>query len=306
MTDHTNSNSDKFTSDNNSAADSEPSEEMIPDLITQMSDLPRSRREFLHDATKVGAGTAALGAVGSGVAAAHRGDGNSSYAEQVDLGYAPLSDLQILKFALLLERLEASFYTQAVGTAPVGEGGGPDLDNDLEYNYNYDYEGQGGRASGRLSEFAIESSDAVLQFDAEQRNATFEYFQRIRDHEQAHVDALAQVIESVTGEPAPYNDVEFTFSYDTAEEFLKLAQTLEDTGTGAYTAAAPFIDNPTYLASAAQILAVEARHASYLRVLSPTARVPFPRAFQQKLSVSTVKDRVEPFIDGDLFPLFES
>jgi hypothetical protein len=49
--------------------------------------------------------------------------------------------------------------------------------------------------------------------------------------------------------------------------FAETAMALENTGTGAYLGAAPYIYNPDYLVAAAMILPIEARHASYLNVL---------------------------------------
>jgi hypothetical protein len=51
-----------------------------------------------------------------------------------------------------------------------------------------------------------------------------------------------------------------------------------------------------YVAPAPQILAVEARHASYLRVLTTEDQVPFPRAFQKTLTVEQIQSRIAPFI----------
>lgn len=317
----------------------------IPDLLGQMGDLPGSRRKFLSNAAKVGAGAAALGAVGTGTAAAAHADepySNSPYEDKNQFGYGALTDVEIVRFALLLERLEATFYTQAVGTAPVGEGGGGsgnfpfdddfpfgDDEEDDEPLFGDDFpfgddeeddegeereedeeddeeseDGEGGdgknRMGGRISEREIETSESALQFAAEPdlRKSTFEYFQRIRNHEQDHVTALEGVLNEVGANPDFASGVKFTFDYDTADEFIDIAQTLEDTGAGAYTAAAPAVDTEKYLAAAAQIALVEGRHASYLRVLTPQSQVPFPRSFQRKLSVSTVAQRVLPFVKG--------
>jgi hypothetical protein len=256
-------------SDDNSTRDSG-----MDQITKAVNEWARSRRSFMGDAAKLGGGTLALSA-GIGTAAAD--DGSGDVESQDTGGFEGLSDLQILKFALLLERLEATFYTEAVGTAPVGE--------------NSD--------DGRLSEFELELSRPALQFVSEQEFtfSTYEYFQRIRDHEQAHVDALAGVIENITGEPVSEGP-EFAFPYDSAEDFVALAQVFEDTGAAAYTSAAPFLAS-AYVAPAAKILAVEARHASYLRVLTTEEQVPFPRAFQKTLSVNQIQNRIAPFIvDG--------
>jgi hypothetical protein len=219
---------------------------------------------------------------------------NSPYEEANRFGYGALTDVEIIRFALLLERLEATFYTDAVGDEPIAE------------------MGTAGSAEGaRLTETEVESSDIAQQFaNPSIRYSTFQRFKQVRNHEQAHVDALEGVLAALQDEgvqganPDFASGVEFDFPYETFGEFLDLARAFEDTGAGAYTAAAPAIDEEKYLASAAQILAVEARHASYIRVLNNPlppgtgALNPFPRAFQRKLSVSTVAQRVIPFIEG--------
>lgn len=266
----------------------ESSEGAVPDLLGQIGDLSGSRRTFLSNVMKTGVGAAALGTAGAGTAAAAHEDepySDSDYEDQNEFGYGALSDREIIRFALLLERLEATFYTEAVGTAEV----------------NFDEKGQNKhQEGGRLSEREIENSDSARQFAAEPdlRFSTFEYFQIIRDHEQTHVTALEDVLAAIDGNPDFASDVEFTFPYNCADQFVDLAQILEDTGAGAYTAAAPAIDTEKYLASAAQILAVEARHASYLRVLTTASQLPFPEAFQEKLSVTTVAERVVPLVNG--------
>jgi hypothetical protein len=243
-------------------------------LTEAVNEWARSRRSFMGDAAKLGGGALAL-STGIGTAAA-KDDGSGGSFED-------LSDLQILNFALLLERLEATFYTEAVGTAPIGE-------------RSHD---------GRLSEFDDDDSGLGIVVDLElglgdddededREDSTYEYLQRIRNHEQAHVDALAGAIEKAGG--TPVKSPGFTFPYDSKEEFIALAQVFEDTGAAAYTSAAPHINNSAYVAPAAQILAVEARHASYLRGLN--SKVPFPRSFQKTLTVQQIKDRIAPFTDN--------
>ena len=251
----------------------------------------RSRRGFLSNTAKVGAGAAALGVVGTGTAAAAHADqpySDSPYEDQNPNGYGALDDVQIIKFALLLERLEATFYTEAVGDEPIAE------------------MGTAGDAEGaRLGEHDIERSDIAKQFaNPSIRYSTFQRFKQIRDHEQAHVKALEGVLKEVGEDPNFASDVEFEFPYENTVEFVAIAQALEDTGAGAYTAAAPAVDTEEYLASAAQILAVEARHASYIRTLNQpmpagsASRNPFPDAFQPQLSVTQVVNAAEPFVVG--------
>lgn len=114
----------------------------------------------------------------------------------------------------------------------------------------------------------------------------------VAGHEAAHVKALKQVLGSkATKKP------KFDFQGTTASQgtFLKTAMTLEDTGVSAYQGQAPNIKADPVLASAASILAVEARHASWVRDIighggSP---VPAPSAFNKPLSMSQVLGAVK-------------
>lgn len=111
-------------------------------------------------------------------------------------------------------------------------------------------------------------------------------------HEQAHVDALTQTIEKLGGTPAE----EPTFSFPMKDEasFLKLAQTLEDTGVSAYNGAAPMIESKEVLAAAGQIVQIEGRHAAAIRL--QRNENPAPEAFDETLEMQAVLDAVKPFI----------
>jgi hypothetical protein len=254
----------------------EPAAERSHELLKRVNEQVGSEYDLLSTTGKVGAGAAALGVAGTGTAAAGHADADYSDSEYEDtnqFGYGALTDVQIVKFALLLERLEATFYTEAVG--------------------------------GRLGEVDVESSAIAQQLaNPSLRYATFQRLKQVRDHEQTHVEALEGVLETVGSDPNFASDVEFEFPYETVGEFYDLAQVFEDTGVAAYTTAAPAIDTEKYLASAVRIHAVEGRHASYLRTLNnplpagSAALNPFPRAFQLKLSVSDVVGRIEPFVVG--------
>ena len=254
----------------------EPAAERSHELLKRVNEQVGSEYDLLSTTGKVGAGAAALGVAGTGTAAAGHADADYSDSEYEDtnqFGYGALTDVQIVKFALLLERLEATFYTEAVG--------------------------------GRLGEVDVESSAIAQQLaNPSLRYATFQRLKQVRDHEQTHVEALEGVLEAVGSDPDFGSDVEFEFPYETVGEFYDLAQVFEDTGVAAYTTAAPAIDTEKYLASAVRIHAVEGRHASYLRTLNnplpagSAALNPFPRAFQLKLSVSDVVGRIEPFVVG--------
>lgn len=112
------------------------------------------------------------------------------------------------------------------------------------------------------------------------------------DHESQHVDALTQTIQKLGGTPASMP--KFVFPMKNEASFLKLAQTLEDTGVGAYNGAAPSIESKEVLAAAGSIVQIEARHAARIRLQNK--QTPAPNAFDDALDMQTVLDAVKPLI----------
>lgn len=117
----------------------------------------------------------------------------------------------------------------------------------------------------------------------------------IRDHEVAHVDALAKVITSIGGKPA-VAQATYTFGdMSTQDAILATAETLEGVGVGAYTGAAPLIaDKAAYLPTAASIEQVESRHYAAIRYLRGSD--PAPEAFGPTKSVADVTAAVKPIL----------
>ncbi|HVE69414.1 MAG TPA: ferritin-like domain-containing protein [Solirubrobacteraceae bacterium] len=115
---------------------------------------------------------------------------------------------------------------------------------------------------------------------------------RFGQEEATHVDALTAAVRQLGGTPAP--KPRFVFPRGDARAFLKLAQTLEDTGVSAYNGAAPAIQSKEVLGSAGAIVQVEARHAAAIRLLN--GQPPAPLAFDQALDTAAVQQAVKPFI----------
>ena len=111
-------------------------------------------------------------------------------------------------------------------------------------------------------------------------------------NEQEHVDALTSTITDLGGTPA----AKPTFKFPMKDEasFLKLAQTLEDTGVSAYNGAAPTIESTDVLAAAGSIVQIEARHAAAIRLVNEDN--PAPNAFDKSLDMEAVLSAVKPFI----------
>ncbi len=137
--------------------------------------------------------------------------------------------------------------------------------------------------------------DGLDQFSTDQfEDGVYDRLTEIRDHEGAHVNTLTQVVGDLGGEPV--EEAEYDFGYgDDPDAFLEVAAALENTGVSAYDGAgAALIENDDLLTAAGTIVAVEARHASYLNLI--TGEVPFPAAFETPLSRAEVLEIAGPFI----------
>lgn len=115
----------------------------------------------------------------------------------------------------------------------------------------------------------------------------------IRDHEGAHVTALTDAIVSMGGTPVAEATYDFGYGTDPVA-FLATAAALENTGVSAYDGAAQYLQTPELLPVAGGIVAVEARHASYLNLINGTE--PFPSAFEVALTPAQVLEIATPFI----------
>jgi rubrerythrin len=118
----------------------------------------------------------------------------------------------------------------------------------------------------------------------------------IRDNEMEHVDALTATIKQLGGKPVAAPMLDFGSAFSSQDAFLKLANTLEDTGVSAYNGAAPQISSEDVLSAAGSIVQVEARHASLIRLMR--GKSPSPRAFDKPSTMPAVLKAVKPFIQA--------
>lgn len=114
------------------------------------------------------------------------------------------------------------------------------------------------------------------------------------DEEQEHVNALRAAIKSLGGTAAA--KPVFDFGVTDQASFLKLAQTLEDTGVYAYNGAGPLLKSKDLLAAAGSIVQIEARHAAAIRLQNKEN--PSPDAFDKTLTKDEVLKAVTPLIKG--------
>ena len=118
------------------------------------------------------------------------------------------------------------------------------------------------------------------------------YLTMIGEHEKAHVATLTQVITSLKG--TPVEEAKYDFGYTDAKSFLATAAALENTGVMAYDGAGHYLKNADLLTAAGGIVAVEARHASYLNLI--TGAIPFPSSFETAATKAEILKIAGPFI----------
>lgn len=167
----------------------------------------------------------------------------------------PPTDIDILNYALTLERLEATFYR---------------------------------RVLDRYSEGDFQSSAYLSWLGANVRNHIYENFQAISNHEDTHVKTLVTVIKGLGGKPVP--PCEYNFGITSVESALKVARVLENTGVRAYDGAIAHIEAADYLTAGATIATVEARHASYLNLINGDE--PFPKPFDEPVAPQKICNTV--------------
>jgi rubrerythrin len=118
------------------------------------------------------------------------------------------------------------------------------------------------------------------------------FAQVVAGHEATHVATLQGVLGSKAVKKPSFDFKGTTRKWST---FLRTSKVLEDTGVAAYQGQAPLIHQNAVLAPAGAILAVEARHASWVRDLLYAGKSvkPAPEAFSTPMSMSEVLSAVK-------------
>lgn len=155
---------------------------------------------------------------------------------------------------------------------------------------------RGGTKSGdvKILNFALtlEYLEAAFYAEALARGsfsspAVRRFAQVVAAHEATHVAALRTALGAKAVKSPSFDFKGTTRSQKT---FLRTAMALEDTGVAAYQGQAPLIHQNAVLASAGAILAVEARHAAWVRNLLGDGKTvkPAPEAFNAPMTMSQV------------------
>lgn len=107
--------------------------------------------------------------------------------------------------------------------------------------------------------------------------------EHLRDQEIEHVDALRGTITDAGGKPNDRPRLDFGTSLASEAAFLKLANTLEDTGVSGYNGATPQFENKDFVAVLGSLAQIEGRHAAMIRRLrdKPPAPLPLDKASNQ-------------------------
>ena len=117
----------------------------------------------------------------------------------------------------------------------------------------------------------------------------------IRDHEDAHVQALLATIKKLGGTPVDKPGIKYpSGTFGSRTSFLTTAATFEEVGVTAYHGQVPLIKSGVILGAAASIAGVESRHAAVIHTLIETN--PFPAPIEKHRTKSEVLAIVKPFL----------
>ena len=118
------------------------------------------------------------------------------------------------------------------------------------------------------------------------------YFQQIQSDENAHVAALVGLLGGFARPKPNFQNL----NYPRFRDFAETSRVLENTGSGAYVAAAPLIQTSGLLNFVGPIALTEGFHSGYLNTLLNTSLLPEGRNFVAPLTIDEVVSRAMPFI----------
>jgi Ferritin-like domain len=170
----------------------------------------------------------------------------------------PITETDILNFALNLEYLEAEFYTYAVtGKSITSFGIG------IDGKATGDNPATGGTTAG----------GSQVKFD---NNEIFsrDIAAEIGSDERAHVVLLRDALGSSAVAKPNINLNALGIGFGNQTDFLTVARILEDIGVTAYAGAAGMLRTPEIITTAARLLAAEAEHAGSIHTQVARLKIP--------------------------------
>jgi Ferritin-like domain len=206
---------------------------MPKNLIDDLAYASPNRRSFLKTIAAATAGVSALSMAGLTPAEAQT-----------------TTEVEVLKFALNLEYLEAEFYTYAI----YGRG--------IEtFGIGVSGEANGANPAGG----GLTTGGKPLYFNNAAQVMTAQIAVETGIDERSHVVLLRSALGSQTIAKPNINLNALGFGFDSQTDFLRLSRIFEDIGVSAYAGAAGLLSTPTVITTAARILATESQHASSVR-----------------------------------------
>ena len=236
------------------------------------------------------AGVAGAAAVGAGLL----GETTPEAKAALGLVFGPtgnrirVTDVDILNFALNLEYVEAEFYQRAVfGTGLSAADTSPGSASNTTQ----------GVVTGPTTPVPFVSAN-IRQYATEVAADELAHVRFLRSALGTAAIAEPSIDVSVAAFTAAANaaGIPGTFSpYANDNNFLLGGYIFEDVGVTAYHGASPYVQNSAYLSAAAGILAVEAYHASTLRLKIFEAGAPYTTYANQ---ISTLRNNASAAADG--------
>jgi hypothetical protein len=205
---------------------------MPKNLIGEIIEASPNRRSFLKTLGAATAGVTALSMTGLKSAEA-----------------ATATEVEVLKFALNLEYLEAEFYTYAL----YGKG-------ITDYGIGIDGEANGSNPA----EGGYTKGGAKVAFN-DHFFPTEEIATQIGADERAHVALIRSALGSQKIAKPNINLNALDLDLSAQADFLLQSRIFEDIGLSAYAGAAGLLSTPSIITTAARILGAEAEHVSSVR-----------------------------------------
>jgi Ferritin-like domain len=121
-------------------------------------------------------------------------------------------------------------------------------------------------------------------------------FREIMDDEAKHVSFFEAALEKA-GAPVRPKPTFKGLARSNQSDFITMAGTLENVGVAAFLMAIPAISDKTYMAAAASIVTIEARHAGFVNALlgKPLSE---NGAFDKPISHAEILKAASPFIES--------